>query len=109
MFTLAETCSAAADTAFACADVSSADAPICVLVTDSSSDEEASVHADSRIRRTTVERSPTALLKDAPSWDTSSEPVTRTSLVRSAWASDSSPTTQSASGFVMPRETSRAA
>jgi hypothetical protein len=67
VLTLALTCSAAADTAFDWTAVSSADAPIWVLVADSSSELAASVVADARSDRTSPDMSSTAALNDVAS------------------------------------------
>ena len=109
VLTLALTCSAAAETALACTEVSSAEAPIWVLVADSSSELDARVVADSRSVRTRPERSSTAMLNDVASRATSSSPLTSTWPVRSASARRSRPATACSSGLTMPRTTSRAA
>ena len=64
VFTLALTCSAAADTVLAWTEVSSAEAPIWVLVADSSSELDARVVADSRSESTSPDRSSTASLNE---------------------------------------------
>ena len=78
VFTLALTCSAAADTALAWTEVSSAEAPIWVLVADSSSELDARVVADSRSESTSPDRSSTASLNEEARRATSSSPFTST-------------------------------